>query len=1015
MDFTKKRLDVLMKEFKGQIVKKAVSLDGFLYADSGYTPIGAFPSAKSLEPYDGKNWASEKRGNHAWFVKDVVLPDGFNPKNTEIVVNTCDGGWFFGNPQMMVFIDGKLHSALDWQHLSFTVLNKRKFNLSIYAYIGKYIAGGAPDECFISGDVTFNATMIEKDRAVEKLYYDLHVPYMALNEIALDSPCYFNILDTLNKIFNVVDFRRIYSQEYYDSIATAQSIIDDFYKNNKQLDGPTVTLVGQTHIDVAWLWTKKQVREKALRSFSTVIDLMNRYPEFKFMQSQPVLYEYCKQECPELYSRIKAMVSNGRWEPEGALWVESDCNLLSGESMVRQIMFGKRFFKKEFDVDSKIAWLPDTFGFSGTLPQIFAKSGVKAFITSKLTWNEVNTQPYDTFWWKGVDGSKIFGYFLTAQDFQRNGVTDRLTIYNARLTVTQVFGTVNRYEPKRLNNDVVLTYGFGDGGGGPTAEYLEVMSRLNNSIKGVPKTESAFLGEFIDKIYAKLKDDKRLPVWTGELYFEHHRGTYTSIAKIKKDNRKSEFMLQNAEINSAIANVLWGAYYPQSDINSCWKVVLTNQFHDVLPGSSIYEVYRETQGEYLMVDDCCTAIEEEFFERLCENVCSNDFIVLNGNGNSGLCYGAFDGVYYEIESTAQKGYKIFNDLSCDCKVVLSDNSIENDCIKVTFDTNFEIESIFDKETGKELVKDGYKANSFIVFEDYPGGCDAWEIQSYYKEKAWRVGEFVSAEKVVQGARAGFIVKKKYLDSISTQTITVYNSQKRVDFDTVIDWKEPHSVLKVEFPVDINFNKSVADMQFGKVERSAITNTSWDEARFETCAHKYVDVSDGGYGVSLINDCKYGYDVLDGILRLTVLKCASFPFPEGDLCEHKFTYSLFLHDGALSIETDRLAYSINNPVRIVKGTGKVTTAINEFSLVTVHSDSVIVETVKKAEDDGDIIVRLYESQNSGCTAKVEFGFDAISACETDLMENHIRTLELVDNSVSIKFKPFEIITLKVKRN
>jgi alpha-mannosidase len=346
---------------------------------------------------------------------------------------------------------------------------------------------------------------------------------------------------------------------------------------------------------------------------------------------------------------------------------------------------------------------------------------------------------------------------------------------------------------------------------------------------------------------------------------------------------------------------------------------------------------------------------------------------------------------------------------------LTDNSIENGSIKVTFDENFDIESILDKENNKELVKDGQKANSFIVFEDFPGGCDAWEIQSYYKEKAWRVGEFISAEKIVQGARAGFIVKKKYLDSIITQTITVYNTQKRVDFDTVIDWKEPHSVLKVEFPVDINFNKSVADMQFGKVERSAVTNTSWDEARFETCMHKYVDVSDGGYGVSLINDCKYGYDVLDGVLRLTILKCATFPFPEGDLCEHKLTYSLFLHDGALSVDTDRLAYSINNPVRVEKGTGKTTTALKEFSLVNVDSDSVIVETVKMAEDDNDIIVRLYESQNSDCTAKIEFGFDAISVCETDLMENNIKAIELVENSVSIKFKPFEIITLKVKRN
>lgn len=1012
MDFTKNRLDILMPRLRADICRKNFPIDGFGYIDSSYCSVGDIPGPDTFRPYHGENWAAPERENHGWFFKQVDIPQDCNPADLELQFHTCPEGWYIGNPQMMVYIDGELAGALDWQHTSIPVPQKRSFALSVYAYIGRYVPGGCESECFFDGDVTFGATIVEKDRRIEHLYYDLHVPYMALDDLNKTSPEYFSILNVLNDIFNILDFRRKYSDAYYASIARAQHVIDQFYQDNPQIGGPLVTLVGQTHIDVAWLWTKEQVKEKTIRSFATAVELMNRYPDYRFMMGQPALYAYCKESAPALYTHIKELVQQGRWEPEGALWVESDCNLLSGESMVRQIMTGKQFFREEFGVDSKVAWLPDTFGFSPSIPQIFAKCGIEKFVTSKLSWNEVDTQPYDTFLWKGIDGSTVFGYFLTAQDFHRGADTERLTIYNARLTVTQVFGTVDRYEPKRLNTDVLLTYGFGDGGGGPTAEYLEIMKRLNRSLKGIPKTESGTVTGFLDKLYHKLKDHKQLPVWTGELYFEHHRGTYTSIAQIKRNNRKAEFALMNAEAASVLSGLLFDTVYEKALLDTAWKTVLTNQFHDVLPGSSIRDVYEETQAEYAQVFSATDALQNKLFANLSGGISRNKFVVLNPNNRIKRTYAKYNDLYYEIDNPAPKGYRVYDFLSCDCTVTVNDHSIENAYLKVSFDSNYEISSIFDKAVERELLKEGTSANSLIAFEDIPGSCDAWELQTFYTEKKWRIQGVDSVEQICEGARAGFLIRRSYFDSQIVQKIVLYNASRRIDFETELNWQEQHTVLKAEFPVDINFSRSTADTLFGSTERPAFVNTSWDEARFETCAHKYMDVSDGGYGVSFLNDCKYGYDVLGGIPRLTLLKCAAFPYPEGDKGKHVFTYSLFPHSGPLGIETIWQAYDLNNPVQILPGAGTADILPLSYSLVSADTDSVIIETIKKAESSNEIVVRLYESQNASCNPRLSFGFDICTAEVCDLLENPLAALPVQGNQVQLHVKPFEIITLKV---
>ena len=1013
MDNTKNRLEVLIKKINTNINKERREIENFFYTECDYCKLGEFPDEKELKVYGGEAWGKNK-DSHVWFIKDVNLPDDFDETKTVIEVETAAEGYFFGNPQFEVFIDGELTQGLDYKHTSFSVQGKRSFRLALYGYIGKYIAGGNESESIVAGDPVFRASLIEKDTVTEKFYYDVYVPYCALDCLSLSSKEYYDILNTLQSALTAIDFRKTYSEEYYESVGNAQKIMDDFYTAQSVADSPLVTLVGQTHIDVAWLWTKKQVKEKAMRSFATALELMSKYDEFKFMMSQPALYSFVKKENPKLYGKIKQAVKKGKWEPNGALWVECDCNMISGESMARQLLYGKRFFKKEFGKDVKVAWLPDTFGFSGALPQIFKKAGVNSFVTSKLTWNEEDTMPYDTFSWKGIDGSKILGYFLTAQDYKREGAKERLTIYNAMLTVSQVFGSVDRYEPKKLNNDVLLSYGFGDGGGGPTEEYLETMKRLNRGVNGIPKTESGTLTAFMDKLVNKLADDKALPEWTGELYFEHHRGTYTSVAKIKANNRKAEFSLLNAETASVLAKVLFGISYPREKLYEAWTLALTNQFHDVLPGSSIKEVYAEAAPEYDKIFGFTDDTVNFFMKLLQDSIADNLYVVFNPNSKTDKDYVRVDGKYYTVENLPSKGYKSVSLTDGQCGVYTADKKIWNKFYTVTFDDDYNIVSIVDNRVNRELVRNGCVANKFVAYEDYNASCDAWEIQSYYRDKSWEISDVVSVTNVYEGARAGVSIKRKYLDSVICQNIYLYSGGERIDFETTIEWNQDNTILKVQFPFNLNYSYTSYDTQFGRGERSVCRNTSWDEQRFEVCMHKFVDVSESDYGVSILNNAKYAYDTLENMISLTLLKSATFPNVGEDNGVHKFTYSLFPHTGRCGVDTALESYKLNNPVVCRKGCGKYGD-LPEFSFIDCDKENVVIETLKLAEDSDDVIVRLYDCDNRLTNGRISFAFNVDQVKVCDIQENDLYEIPVNDNSVFITVKPFEIVTLKVIRS
>lgn len=1007
-DFIEDRINVFLEEFEKLIIKENIPITDFLYKECDYKLDNTLPPIDDtftlFTPYINR-WGG-KKDKHAWFYNEINVPSNWDGEIQLAVASDARLGWCDINPQFIAYVDGRLQQGIDKNHRE-VFLTKGTHKVYLYAY-----SGSIHDEYV---DFVTNLQLI--DAKTKQLYYDIKVPFEILEYEDTNSKNYFEIKKHLNNALNFIDMRSPYSEEYYASLDKAIDYLKiEFYGKYCRKGDVFAFCIGHTHIDVAWEWTLAQTREKILRSFGTVLALMKKYPEYKFMSSQPQLYKYLKMDAPELYEEVKEMVRLGRWEVEGGMWVEADCNLCSGESLVRQFVYGKRFMKDEFGVDSKILWLPDVFGYSAALPQILQKSGIDKFVTSKIGWNEMNKMPYDTFIWHGIDNTPVFTHFMTAQDKHRGVEPATNVTYNAKLNANQLRGAYDRYQQKDLYDNVLITFGFGDGGGGPYAKDLEYFDRLKHGIPGTSTPIMAYAGEFFDDIKSKTENNPKIPHWSGELYLEFHRGTYTSQAKNKRYNRKSEFMFQRAETLSLIDEHLNGYKYRKEDMMNAWETILLNQFHDIIPGSSIKEVYEVSHQQYEEIGAVGNEIINDTTTEIANNVEATDgYVVFNPHSftNSGAV--EIDGKWYYAENIPAKGYKVINPVAENSKIAVTENSIENDFFRLTLDEKGTFTSIFDKRNNREVLKKGTRGNVFTAYEDYPREYDNWEMSSYYTEKSWEADQVEKVEILSEGERAGLKVTKKFKNSTIVQNIYLYNNIDKIDFETNIDWKESHLILKTAFPVDVNTNKATYDIQFGSVERPTHKNTSWDAARFEVCAHKYCDLSEYGYGVSLMNDCKYGHAIHDGVMSLTMLKCGTFPDPDADKCEHNFTYSLYPHAGDYrEASTIQKAYDLNIPMLCKKVGENKGTLQNEYSFFTVDQDNVIFETAKKAEKEDTIILRGCEYYNKRTTANVKFGFDIKKAYLCDMLENNIEELNVTDNTVTVDFKPFEINTIKIEK-
>ena len=1009
-DFYEDRMRVFLKELLNASILYDEAVTGFKYKECFYKNDNKLPKIdKSFGTFTpGMRWGG-KQDSHAWFYKKLNIPEKLQGKNLELEISTnrTENGWDAINPQFIVYLDGKLVQGLDMNHREiFLDKAKKSYELYIYAYTG--MAG--------DGLLDFNARLRQYDEKARKLYYSLVVPFEVTLYLDPAEKDYIDIENYIINTVNLIDLRQPSSLAFKKSIETAQNYIDkEFYNKFCKAEDVNAICIGHTHIDVAWLWTLAQTREKVQRSFATVVALMNKYPEYKFMSSQAQLYKYLKEEAPELYAEVKKLVKAKRWEVEGAMWVEADCNLSSGESLVRQVLYGKRFFKEEFGVDSKVLWLPDVFGYSAALPQILIKSGVDKFVTSKIGWNETNRMPYDTFWWKGIDGTDIFAYFMTAQTKLRGVPPATSCTYNAVLAPRQLQGGYDRYQQKDINNEVLITFGFGDGGGGPVRKDLEYYDILKKGVTAVPKAKMEFAGTMLDRVKKKAEANAKTPHWVGELYLEYHRGTYTSQAKNKRNNRKCEFLFEKAETLSVMDELLTGAQYPNDELEQSWETILLNQFHDIIPGSSIKEVYEVSSKQYELLKLTGNEISDNAYNSIIKNVKTDGgIIVFNPNSFEGNATVKVDGKTYSVCNIPAKGYKVIGKHELKNSVKADRNSIENDYFKITIDENGTLSSIFDKQNNRQVLKKGERGNVITAYEDLPRDYDNWELSNYYTDKSWEVNKVKSVKVIKDGDRAGVEIKKAFLNSVLVQKIWLYDDIARIDFDTYIDWKESHIVLKTAFPVDVNTDKATFDIQFGSVERPTHFNTSWDEARFEVCAHKFVDVSEYGYGVSLINDCKYGHSVHDGVIGLTMLKSGTYPDRTADKCEHYFTYSLYPHSGDFKQGgTINQAYFINNPMTAFKIKKQDGVLPDSFSLISSNDENVVIETVKKAEDGDGIIVRMYESFNKRTETVLNTGFDFKSVTICDLLENNVKKVRTRQRQIPLTIKPFEIVTLKIR--
>ena len=969
-------------------------------------------------------------GEHYWFRGDVVIPESMDGKSVWLKIRTQIEEWDDGkNPQFLIFVNGEVVQGADMNHREVLLRDPAKagevLHIDIQAYTGT-----------LHQEFNFLAELYTLDKDINRLYYDLLIPLQAFSRMGEDDKVRLDIRTVLNDTVNLLDLRQPYSPAFYASLEKAQAYITKhLYEEMGGYDDVVATCIGHTHIDVAWWWTVAQTREKVVRSFATVLKLMEEYPNYKFMSSQPVLYYFLKQRYPELYEKIKERVKEGRWETEGGTWVEPDCNLTSGESLVRQFLHGKRFFREEFGQDNKILWLPDVFGYSGALPQIMKKSGVDYFMTTKLAWNQINKIPNDTFVWRGIDGSEVLAHLITTLGVGQDPKQSFFTTYNGLLHPDAIMGGWERYQNKELNNDILISYGYGDGGGGPTRDMLETSLRMEKGVKGIPKVRQETSRVYFDQLNERVKDNRHLETWEGELYFEYHRGTYTSMARNKRGNRKSELMMMDLEL----LGVLAGDYPAEADTRLWRDIILLNQFHDILPGSSIAEVYEVTKVEYEALEREVTGLIRERLEKLAgqgEGVTvfntlgfdRDDVVDLGDVKASALRDGA--GNLYPVQQTESGAVAYLRGLPSKGSLTLApaeaeavspfvradDYHLETPFYSIVLDKTGAFASIYDKEFGRELVKAGQAANRLRLYEDKPIYFDNWDVDMYYTEKSWPVDDLVSMKWTEDGP-VRTTLELTYRCSLSTicQKIHFYADTRRIDFENTVDWKEHQHLLKAEFPVDIHSDEATFEIQFGNVTRKVHTNTSWDKARFESCGQKWMDFSEGRYGVSLLNDCKYGHDIHDGVIRLTMLKCGTYPNPDADKCHHTFTYSLYPHAGNYrEAGTIQQAYLLNQPMTAFKLQKQSGTLPESYSLLSLDCDNVIAETVKEAEDSDAVIVRLYEAYNQRVCTTLTTGFDFKRVTLCDLLENEVEELPTDGRAIALTVRPFEIVTLKIER-
>ena len=990
---TKEYLDKVLEEIKKSIYKPISKLEVTAWVSSEPLTFEQRFSGAKKELSVGQSWGN--LFDCAWFDFKGNMPNQAIGDNIVLIIDISGEACVvdeYGTPlQGLTTVASEFFRLFGNPDKRVVILNKDIVNsgvIDVWAdagcndLLGHYKDSGILKEAHIA---VCNSEM--KD-----LYYDFEVLNDLMKSLPQHKARHSSILFTLNEASKCLN-------KYNKEEATLARSILSKELNKKCGDASlTISAIGHAHIDLAWLWPIRETIRKGARTFSTVLKNMELYPDYIFGASQPQLYQWIKDYYPTLYGKVKERIKEGRWEAQGAMWVEADTNLSGGEALIRQVLYGKTFFREEFDKDMKILWIPDVFGYSAALPQILKKSGVDYFVTIKLGWNKFNKHPHHTFWWQGLDGSRVLTHMPPEGD------------YTSPANPWAILETEKQFLDKGVSEDCLMLFGIGDGGGGPGEEHLERLKREKDLNGMVPVVQQPAL-EFFKKIE---HESHRYKTWCGELYLEMHQGTYTTQAKSKRFNRKIEIALRELELTSVQAMVWYGKSYPQKEINKIWKEVLLYQFHDILPGSSITRVYDESHQRYEVLLNRVNELINEAYEIEIDHK-ENDNVI--GAVNT-LSWKRTEWVLFKEKwikvNILPLGRTLINmEDSIDEVALVEDNVeiLENDMIKIFFHEDGSIKSIIDQEANQEIVLPGQYANRLMVYED---NGDAWDFPINYDEKPAEMFEIIGINQYAKGP----IVSRKslftYGQSSLEQEIILRQGSKRIDFVTKVDWKATKRMLRTSFPLNLRTDEASCEIQFGNIKRPTHRNTSFDMAKFEVCAHKWVDMSQHNYGVALLNDSKYGHKVIDSTIDLNLLRSTTHPDPVADIGVQEFIYSLYPHKGNyVEGGVVRAAYELNMPIKIFSiPQGHISGTNFDKEFICVDSESVIIETVKKAEKNNDIIVRLYECHGTNVVTKIKIAFPFKSIDLNNMMEEHTHDFNFNKHKMEITLSPFEICTLRI---
>jgi alpha-mannosidase len=1020
------RAQLRFDQVKARIHRDRVTFDNWVFRQGVYHGPGNYTFAdKRWKPIKiGQTWGGDD--TTAFFRQKIKVPAGFAGKPVALQI-------FLGGDSL-VTVNGKPFHGLDIFRNEFLLSPRARagevFDIEVESYMN--FGGSSPktNELLCSDLVTV-------DMEMGNAYWDLWCVAKVLEIPELDPKVRDFVETSLWDAMKDIPLQVTDEEAFRKTVLNARrKVRSTVYATDRFKGSGLMYLVGHSHLDVVFMWPYREFIRKVGRTHATMLRLMEQYPEFKFSQSQAKIYADMKQYFPELFRQVRQRVKEGRWEPLGAFWVEPDCNLISGESLVRQIVHGQRFFRENFGRVSRTCWQPDVFGLSWVFPQVLARSGVKYFISNKFVpWSDTNPWTMNNFWWEGLDGSRVLavvppGHFIGTVD--ADVIDKQWRNFNDKEKIGKTFHI----------------FGWGDGGGGVDPEMLESARRYRD-MPGLVRMRYSSVEEGIDAIAEKVAQTE-LPVLRDEIYLEAHRGTYTHRGLLKKLNRRSELLYREAELLATMAWARTGRY-PAANLDEGWKILLENQFHDALPGTHIPKVYPELLENYRRAKEIGCSVRDDAMDKVAgrsggkpDSLLLFNSMLFPRGGCASVPEASVKGMHvadyqgrpllqqtvtdleggkrrlFTAPETPPVGFKVLRLARGrrpgprDGSLRVTPNSLENSLVKAVFSRDGELVSLFDKEQKREMLPRGRRGNMFQMYEDTPGRYDAWDIVETYMDHPIDISGNASIAVDETGPmRVSLRLEKRIGKSNLAQRISLTSGSRDLQFETEIRWVERQRLLKVAFPVAVNANFATFDIAYGNMTRPTFANNSRDRARFELPAHQWMDISQTDCGLSVLNDCKYGCDVRENTLRLTLLKGSIYPDPKADMETHHFTYAIRPHVGDWrQAGTIEAAMSLNHPVTVkpvAAGTLKVGDGL---SLMSCTAPNMTLEAVKRSEDGRHAIVRMVDRHNVSTSAELVMDRPVRRAWSCNLMEEKERELNVRGNRIRFTARPYEIVTLRV---